>query len=131
MICPIIGLLLLAIVGWLTVSGLKIRELSRAPAIACGRCGHFLSAGQLQCPECGTTWTVDWLSRLSLARARSWRLRLVIASILGALLLGAVLISLSAFMHEMRQAKATKIPSSDRPSTGESLGRSPPLKPTA
>ena len=90
MICPVIGLLILAIVAWLAVSGMKIRELAKAPAVACGRCGHFLAAEQLQCPECGTLWTEEWIEKLKRARKRSWRMRLAIAGILLAVNLVAV-----------------------------------------
>ncbi|MSR69031.1 MAG: hypothetical protein EXS17_01595 [Phycisphaerales bacterium] len=94
MICPVISLILLAIVAWLTVSGLKIRELARAPAIACGRCGHFLAEGQLRCPECGTQWDVSWLERLKNARTRSGTFRLVLAAVLMAVIALAFVLAL-------------------------------------
>lgn len=80
MICAVIGILLLAIVAWLAVSGLRMRDLARAPAIACGRCGHFLAPDQRSCPECGTAWDDVWLARLTAARRRSGTYRLALAS---------------------------------------------------
>jgi len=86
-ICAVIGILILAIIAWLMVSGLKIRDLAKAPAIACGRCGHMLADGQMRCPECATVWTDEWLARLKLARLRSWKIRVGIAIALLALVL--------------------------------------------
>ncbi len=90
MACAVIGILPLAIIAWLIISGLKIRDLSNAPAIACGRCGHFLASGQLRCPECGTDWTVGTVERLTRARSRAWRLRLVIAAVLLLAVIGGI-----------------------------------------
>ncbi len=106
MLCPVIGLLLLAIVAWLTISGLKIRELSKAPAIACGRCGHFLDQGQLRCPECGTLWDIAWLARLSKARKRSGTTRLVIAAVLALLIVTGVVLSVWDLVSYVNAAKA-------------------------
>lgn len=95
-ICGVIGVLILAIIAWLMVSGLKIRDLAKAPAIACGRCGHMLADGQMRCPECGTEWTNEWLDRLKLARSRSWKIRVAIAIALLILMLALVILGLVA-----------------------------------
>ena len=106
MICPVIGLLLLAIVAWLTVSGLKIRELAKAPAVACGRCGHFLAAEQLQCPECATLWTQEWIEKLKQARSRSWGIRLSIAGVLLAVILVAVGLAIADLANYVKNSKS-------------------------
>ncbi len=82
MLCAVIGILSLAIVAWLAVSGLRMRDLARSPAIACGRCGHFLADAQQRCPECGTIWDEAWLARLTNARRRSGAFRIALASAL-------------------------------------------------
>ncbi len=97
---------MLAIIAWLTVSGLKIRELAKAPAVACGRCGHFLVAEQLQCPECGTLWTQEWIERLKRARNRSWGIRLSIAGVLLAVILIAVALAISDLVNYANKAKS-------------------------
>ena len=106
MICPVIGLLMLAIVSWLVVSGLKMRELAKAPAFACGRCGHFLSTGQLQCPECGTIWTNEWIEKLEQARKKAWGVRLSIAGVLLTVILVAVGLAIADLVMYANKAKS-------------------------
>lgn len=89
-ICSVIGVLLLAVIGWLAVGGLRLRDLARGPWIVCAGCGHMLLEGQVTCPECGRAWDAQAVAQLRRARARSGTVRLVIAGILGALLLGVV-----------------------------------------
>ncbi|MSR29093.1 MAG: hypothetical protein EXS03_05905, partial [Phycisphaerales bacterium] len=79
MLCPIIGLALIAVAAWLAVSGLKLRALARDPLPACSHCGHLIEGSRLLCTECGTQWTQEHLSRLALARRNSGTKRLVIA----------------------------------------------------
>ncbi|MSQ90155.1 MAG: hypothetical protein EXS01_02010 [Phycisphaerales bacterium] len=104
MVCPIIGLILLAIVAWLAVSGLQIRALSRAPKVACGRCGHFLAAGQLRCPECGTIWDVAWLARLDTARTRSATIRLTLAAILMLLIVVGLVLAILPLISDVKSS---------------------------
>lgn len=105
MICGVIGLLLLAIIAWLAVSGLKIRDLSKAPKIACARCGHFLIEGQLCCPECGTQWDTAWLARLQQGRGRSGTFRIILAAILLLLVLVGILAAVIPLLNRVNKAQ--------------------------
>ncbi len=104
-ICAVIGLLLLAIIAWLAVSGLKIRELSMAPKVACARCGHFLDEGQLRCPECGTQWDNAWLARLQSGRGRSGPFRIALAAILLLLVLVGILAAVLPLLNYVNKAQ--------------------------
>ncbi len=100
-----IGLLLLAIIAWLAVSGLKIRDLSKAPMIACARCGHFLSKEQSRCPECGTQWDSAWLERVTKARTRSGTFRIVLAAILLLLVVAGIVLTLLPLVDYINKSK--------------------------
>ncbi|MSR44433.1 MAG: hypothetical protein EXS15_03620 [Phycisphaerales bacterium] len=130
MVCPVIGLLLLAIVAWLVVSGLKIRDLARAPAIACGHCGHFLLAGQLRCPECGTLWDMQWLQQLTNARQRSGTIRLTLAGVLVLLLAAAVIAAVvPLWNYGQKQNQPAQTAKPNQPITLDGPLESPPDTP--
>jgi hypothetical protein len=89
-ICAVIGLLLLAVIGWLMVSGMRLKQLASGPWIVCARCGHALTQGQSRCPECGQQWDAEAVERLRAARSRGATTRIVISWILLGLVLCAV-----------------------------------------
>lgn len=89
-ICAVVGLLLLAVIGWLLVSGLRLKQLQRGPWIVCAKCGHTLTHGQSRCPECGQVWDAAAVERLHAARSRGANVRLWVSGILIGLVLCAV-----------------------------------------
>lgn len=88
-ICAVIGVLLLAVIGWLMVSGLRLKQLAQGPWIVCAKCGHAMTHGQSRCPECGQAWDAAAIDRLRAARSRGATARIWIS----ALLLGLVLVA--------------------------------------
>jgi predicted RNA-binding Zn-ribbon protein involved in translation (DUF1610 family) len=95
MSCAVIGLLLLlAVIGWLMVSGLRLRQLAQGPWIVCASCGHALVHGQSRCPECGQQWDAQAVERLRAARSRGGTMRLWVSAVLLGLVLAAVGVSL-------------------------------------
>jgi len=89
-ICAVVGLLLLAVIGWLMVSGLRLKQLARGPWIVCAKCGHSMTHGQSRCPECGQTWDAAAVERLRAARSRGASTRVWVSGVLLGLVLIAV-----------------------------------------
>ena len=110
MICPLIGLILIAIAAWLFVSGMKLRALAKNPLPACSNCGHLLHGDALRCNECGSQWTRDHLALLHAARQRSWKIRLGIALALAAVFFLAVIAVVVPLIGYVNRAKAANPP---------------------
>ncbi len=111
MICPIIGLLLIAVAAWLFVSGMKLRALATNPFPACSKCGHLLHGGTLRCNECGSQWSQEHIDRLQVARQRSWKTRLTISAVLVIVIISfAIAALLPLFAYGSRPPQPGTVP---------------------